>query len=318
MKEEKQVRKKVLLIPLALLLAISLVAIGCPAPVAEKTEFDVVKDAITAYLPNKAGELKASDLHAMITEGKSPYIADLRRPEHYAGGHIPGAVNIADFSLLPTLPRDKDIVVHCYAGQKAEFAASVLGVLGYNTKNLTNGMSSWSTDPAVYFHRFEPDTAQGDYAVEATANEATKTYSFPVLDNTNSDNTCNIIAAATATVKSQYISAADLSAKIAEGADMTIIDLRKAEHYATAHIPGAILFDFFTLTDNLDILNPNAPVYVYCYTGSRSGQTTALLQMLGYDAYSLTFGACAWSPDESFNAGKCFDAASVPGYEVEK
>lgn len=303
--------KKLLLILLVATLVTSALLTAC----AEKTEFDVVKDAIAEYLPNKAGELKASDLKAEIDAGEAPYIADLRKPEHYAVGHIPGASNV-DFTELATLPKDKNIVVHCYAGQKAEFGASVLGILGYNVRNLTSGMSSWSADPDVYYHRFEPERDQGDYEVETTANEATETYSFPVLDNTASENKDDIIAAAAATVAAQYITAADLSAAIAEGADMTIIDLRTAESYAAGHIPGAILFDFFTLTDNLDILNPDAPVYVYCYTGSRSGQTTALLQMLGYDAYSLLFGACAWSPDPAVNAGKCFDAASVPDYEV--
>jgi rhodanese-related sulfurtransferase len=308
--------KKLLLVLLVATLVASALWTAC-AEKAEKTEFDVVKDAITEYLPNKAGELKASDLHEEIASGEAPYIADLRKPEHYAAGHIPGAVNV-DFSQLATLPRDKEIVVHCYAGQKAEFAASVLGVLGYNVQNLTFGMSSWSTDPAVYFHRFEPERDQGDYEVETTANEATETYSFPELDNTTSVDPCNIIAAAAATASAKYIAAADLSAAIAGGADMTIIDLRTAESYAAGHIPGAILVDFFSLTDILDKINPDAPVYVYCYTGARSGQTTALLQMLGYDAYSLTFGACAWSSDPAFNGDKCFDAASVPGYEVEQ
>ncbi|MFP3974749.1 MAG: rhodanese-like domain-containing protein [Dehalococcoidia bacterium] len=305
--------KKLLLVLLVAVLAVSSLLTAC----VEKTEFGVVKDAITEYLPNKAGELKATDLYEEITSGEAPYIADLRSQEHYATGHIPGAINV-DFSELATLPKDESIVVHCYAGQKAEFGASVLGILGYNVRNLTSGMSSWSTNPDVYYHRFEPDRDQGNYEVETTANEATETYSSPELDNTSSDNPDDIIAAAAATVSPQYITAAELSTAIAEGSDMTIIDLRKPDHYATGHIPGAIPVDFFTLTDNLDILNPDAPVYVYCYTGSRSGQTTALLQMLGYDAYSLLFGACAWSPDESFNAGKCFDAASVPDYEVEQ
>jgi len=307
--------RKLLLVLLVAALMASALLTACAE--AEKTEFDVVKDAITEYLPNKAGELKAADLKAEIDAGKAPYIADLRKPEHYAVGHIPGAVNV-DFSQLATLPRDKNIVVHCYAGQKAEFGASVLGVLGYNVRNLTSGMSSWSADPDVYYHRFEPERDQGDYEIETTANEFTETYSFPELDNTTSDDPCNIIAAAAATVAAKYITAADLSTAIAEGADMTIIDLRTAESYEAGHIPGAILVDFFSLTDILDKINPDAPVYVYCYTGSRSGQTTALLQMLGYDAYSLMFGACAWSSDSTFNAGKCFDAASVPDYEVEQ
>ena len=32
------------------------------------------------------------------------------------------------------------------------------------------------------------------------------------------------------------------------------------------------------------------PVVVYCYTGQTSSQTTAILRLLGYEAYSLSGG----------------------------
>ena len=84
------------------------------------------------------------------------------------------------------------------------------------------------------------------------------------------------------------------------------------------HIPGAINMGLSGLVDNLDKIDPDAPVYVYCYTGHSAAQGAALLQMLGYDAYSLKFGMCSWSSDTAVNMGKCFDAASVQGYEVEQ
>ena len=71
------------------------------------------------------------------------------------------------------------------------------------------------------------------------------------------------------------------------------------------------------MADNLNKIDPDAPVYVYCYTGHSAAQAAALLQMLGYDAYSLKFGMCSWTGTEA-NAGKCFDASTVQGYEVEK
>ena len=98
---------------------------------------------------------------------------------------------------------------------------------------------------------------------------------------------------------------------------MTIVSVRSAEHYAAGHIPGAINIGLGSLAANLSQINPDEPVYVYCYTGHSAAQGTALLQILGYDAYSLTFGMCGWTGTEA-NAGKCFNAASVQGYEVEK
>ena len=106
--------------------------------------------------------------------------------------------------------------------------------------------------------------------------------------------------------------------KIAEDEDMTILSVRSAEHYAAGHIPGAINIGLGSLVDNLNKLDPDAPVYVYCYTGHSAAQAAALLQMLGYDAYSVKFGMCSWSSDPAVNAGKCFDASTVQGFATEQ
>jgi rhodanese-related sulfurtransferase len=284
--------------------------------VVEKSEFDVVKAAVAAYLTSPASNMKASDLHMAIAEGDAPYIVSLRSAADYAKGHIPGAVNIA-FGELSTLPKDKEILVYCYTGQSASFAAAVLGVLGYDVVNLLHGMSSWSDDPDVYVSRFDPATGQGNFAVETTAN-AGGSYAMPALSNTASNSDSEIVLAAAKTVSPKYITAADLNMKIAEGEEMTVIDMRAADNYAAGHIPGAINFGLTALIDNLAKINPDAPVYVYCYTGHTAAQAAALLQMLGYDAYSVKFGMCGWSSDPDINAGKCFDPASAAGYATEQ
>jgi rhodanese-related sulfurtransferase len=98
---------------------------------------------------------------------------------------------------------------------------------------------------------------------------------------------------------------------------MTIVSIRAADIYAAGHIPGAINFALADLVDNLSKINPDAPVYVYCYTGHTAAQAAALLQMLGYDAYSLKFGMCSWSSDPAINGGYCFDPDTVEDYETE-
>ena len=285
------------------------------APV--ESEFGIVKDAVAAYLPNKAGNTKAADLFMKIAEDDAPYIVSLRSAADYAKGHIPGAVNIK-FSELSTLPKDENILVYCYTGQSASFAAPVLGVLDYDVQNLLHGMSSWSADKDIYVKRFDPAAHQGSFQTEKTPNEVTKTYDSPELENTTSTNSDEIVKAAAATVSPKYITATDLNMKIAEDEDMTIISLRSAEHYSAGHIPGAINIGISNLAENLDKIDPDSPVYTYCYTGHTAAQAASLLQMLGYDAYSLKFGMCSWTGDETVNAGKCFDATGVKGYKVEK
>jgi rhodanese-related sulfurtransferase len=177
-------------------------------------------------------------------------------------------------------------------------------------------MSSWSDDPDVYKKRFNPETSQGSNATETTANSG-GSYSMPVLENTTSNDDAEIVKAAALTVAPAYISASDLKMKIAEGGDMTIVSVRSAEHYAAGHIPGAINIGMKSIVDNLSQIDPDAPVYVYCYTGHSAAQTTALLQMLGYDAYSISFGMCGWTDDTSVNMDKCFKPDMAMGYDTE-
>lgn len=283
----------------------------------EVSEFEVVKDAVADYLADRAGNMKASDLFMRIAEGDDPYIVSLRSAADYAKGHIPGAVNIT-FGNLSTLPEDEEILVYCYTGQSASFSTALLGVLDYDVQNLLHGMSSWSTDPDVFVSRFNAATHQGDFKVETTANTATKTYDFPELDNTTSDDEDTILEAAVATVSPKYITASDLNMKIAEDEDMTIVSMRSATDYAAGHVPGAINIGIGSLVDNLNKLDPDSPVYVYCYTGHTAAQGASLLNLLGYDAYSLKFGMCSWTTDTAVNMNKCFDASGVQGYDTDK
>lgn len=288
---------------------------SAPAPettAVAKAEFDVVKAAAAEYLASTAPNIKAADLNMRITDGDSPYVVSLRSADDYAVGHIPGAVNIV-FSDLSTLPADEEILVYCYTGQSASFAAATLSVLGYDVSNLLHGMSSWSDDPDVYKKRYSGAAGLG---TETAANTG-GSYDMPTLDNTASNDDAEIIKAAALTVAPKYISAADLNMKIADGEDMTIVSVRKADAYAAGHIPGAINIGMSSLMENLDQLDPDAPVYVYCYTGHSAAQTTALLQMLGYDASSIGFGMCGWSDDTSVNMDKCFKPEMSMGYATE-
>jgi len=282
-----------------------------------KSEFEIVQEAVAEYLADRAGNTKASDLYMRISEDDAPYIVSVRSADDYAEGHIPGAVNV-NFSDLSTLPDNEEILVYCYTGQSASMAAAVLGVLDYDVQNLLHGMSSWTKDADVYVKRFDASAHQNNFNVETTANNPTKTYDFPTLNNTASTDSDDIIEAAVSTVATKYITATDLNIRIAEDEDMTIVSFRSAEDYATGHIPGAINIGLGDLADNLDKLDPGDPVYLYCYTGHSAAQATALLNMLGYDAYSLKFGMCSWTSDTAINMSKCFDDSQAQDYDTEK
>jgi rhodanese-related sulfurtransferase len=63
-------------------------------------------------------------------------LLDVRTPEEYAGGHLPGAVNIPHTELAARVAeldgaRERDIVVYCRTGSRTAQALEVLGEAGF-------------------------------------------------------------------------------------------------------------------------------------------------------------------------------------------
>ena len=79
-----------------------------------------------------------------------PQLVSVRAGDVYAGGHIPGAINIpyqnvADLTNAADLDPTKDVLVYCYTGHTGALSTMALGILGYKAKNLLYGMNGWST-----------------------------------------------------------------------------------------------------------------------------------------------------------------------------
>ena len=69
-------------------------------------------------------------------------IIDVREPEEFAGGHLPGAVNIplADLTLIPELTASPLALV-CASGGRSARAAALLEGAGH--PNLLGGTFGW-------------------------------------------------------------------------------------------------------------------------------------------------------------------------------
>ena len=76
------------------------------------------------------------------------FVLDVRTPEEYAGGHVPGATNVPLDQLatrLAEVPKDKDVVVYCRTGRRSAQAADVLAANGYQRVSLLEGdMQAWA------------------------------------------------------------------------------------------------------------------------------------------------------------------------------
>lgn len=80
--------------------------------------------------------------------------------------------------------------------------------------------------------------------------------------------------------------------------DLVILDVRTPEEFAEGHLDGAVMIDFYEadFADRLGELDPEVPYLLYCRSGSRSGQTTAIMRDLGFtDVADVDGGIVAWS-----------------------
>ena len=72
----------------------------------------------------------------MMRDEKDYMILDVRRPDEYAEGHIPGAINVANEVIgteeIPELPdKSQLILVYCRSGRRSKEASEKLVKLGY-------------------------------------------------------------------------------------------------------------------------------------------------------------------------------------------
>ena len=94
-------------------------------------------------------EAFAAELAAGRSPGDRPLmLVDVREPELYAAGHIPGAINLPWPGVKDTaaarLPRDHAIVMICHGGPMGDDVAGRLAAAGFtDVRNLEGGMRAW-------------------------------------------------------------------------------------------------------------------------------------------------------------------------------
>ena len=84
----------------------------------------------------------------MMAEESGYIILDVRRPDEFAAGHIPGAINVANESIgtaeIPELPdKNQLIMVYCRSGRRSKEASEKLVKLGYTNIVEFGGILDW-------------------------------------------------------------------------------------------------------------------------------------------------------------------------------
>lgn len=251
-----------------------------------------VVDTVMAYFANMPGhiyKIDQSEFLQMVAQGSDMFVIDIRRPDDYASGHIIGAVNMpwgsaAMVEMLPYIPTDVPVFVNCYSGQTAGQAVALMNIAGVDARSVNLG---WN---------FGLSRVEGMQAfVETTGNEWPATVqreiAAPIMA-AYEDYYAQTAAAAGTPFASNIVSEDNAKAILdANDPGVLFVSIRRAEHYAEAHIEGAINIPFGPgMEESFASLPTDKKLIVYCYTGQTAGQTIAGLRLLGYDAVSLKGG----------------------------
>ncbi len=104
------------------------------------------------------------------------------------------------------------------------------------------------------------------------------------------------LSATQATV--QEITPAMLAARMTNGVDFDLIDVREPHEYATSRIEGARLIPLATLGAAIDSLDRTRDIVLMCRSGKRSADAARQLQAAGFDRVaSLAGGMLRWTDE---------------------
>lgn len=90
-------------------------------------------------------EIAPGQLYDMVVDGEA-IVVDVREPGEFAGGHIPGAINLPLSSFdAAQLPHDqgKIVVLNCAGGVRSGKALGMCGDIPVDT-HLAGGMGAWN------------------------------------------------------------------------------------------------------------------------------------------------------------------------------
>lgn len=85
---------------------------------------------------------------ASLNANQNPMIIDVRTPEEYAQGHVPGAINVPLATVSDNLDmfsdKQKPVVMYCRSGRRAAEALGILADAGNsNLYHLEGDIAAW-------------------------------------------------------------------------------------------------------------------------------------------------------------------------------
>lgn len=98
---------------------------------------------------NTYRQISMEDAIEIMNNENNYIILDVRRPDEFAEGHIPNAINIPNENIsieeIPELPnKNQLILVYCRSGRRSKEASKKLVALGYTNIIEFGGIIDWN------------------------------------------------------------------------------------------------------------------------------------------------------------------------------
>lgn len=224
-------------------------------------------------------------------------IIDIRGVDDFNAGHIDGAVNslLADV-LTAAANTTKPILVVCYTGQSASHATVALRLSGYPTaKVLLWGMSGWNPDFSAKWEANSGDNGNigiGNSNWVTVNTTPVPDFTDPTLTTTGTDGASMLTERVQTMLDNGFkgIAAADVLAD----PEVNYVNNFWAQEDVDTYgcIKSAYRVKPLSIADGeMKNYDPNKLAVTYCWTGQTSSMVTAYLNVIGYNAVSLAYGA---------------------------
>ena len=113
----------------------------------------VVAAALKPQQETRISYVSSPEVVAALERGESWPLIDVRSPEEWGNGHIPGAQFLTlelKFEALDTWAKDTRIVFYSNAGNRSLEVASYFMAYGFtNVRNMAGGLEAWSVEIAA-------------------------------------------------------------------------------------------------------------------------------------------------------------------------
>lgn len=93
-------------------------------------------------------QVQPAELQSRLESGEQVVVIDVREPDEFAKGKIPGAYTIPrgvlEMQVDGRLPLETTVVLYCGAGARSALACKSLAEMGYDkVENLEGGWGAW-------------------------------------------------------------------------------------------------------------------------------------------------------------------------------